>query len=435
MALVEGNRTTDVRVPAGSSYSFSHNQNTGSDGCLVIIVSAPAVSTSSVTYGGVSMTNKRNQSTPYSTNWTVWELKNPPTGVNTVAVTLSGGSWNNTSTVCYSFTGSSGVGSIGYNGTQANPSTTSLTISSNSMILGSCIGGNSTSANIQIPQGTSRTVDWNHNINNYTWGGISPSLSAGSTTIQGSSTATSIIMGIEIKETVVPPSLSRTPASLSGFTYQVGSGPSAEQTFTVSGDNLTANVTVSAPTNYEVSTTSGSGFANSVTLTQSGGNIVGEPKTVYVRLKSGLTVNTYTGNVTITSTGATSLTVALSGSVTAVPTLAVNPSTLTGFTYQVGSGPSTEQSFALAGQDLTSNTIISAPTNYEISKTSGGPFSSSITETLTSYSYSVYVRLKAGLSVNTYNETINITSTGATSKTVALSGSVTAPTRRRIIIV
>jgi len=203
MALVEGNRTTDVRVPAGSSYSFSHNQNTGSNGCLVVIVASPAVSTSSVTYGGVSMTNKRNTSTPYSTNWTVWELKNPPTGVNTVAVTLSGGSWNNTSTVCYSFTGSNGVGVTAYNGTQANPSTTSLTILANSMILGLCIGGNSTSAYIEIPQGTSRPVDWNHNINNFTWGGISPSLSTGSTTIEGGSTATSVIMGIEITELAV----------------------------------------------------------------------------------------------------------------------------------------------------------------------------------------------------------------------------------------
>jgi len=209
MALVEGNRTADVRIPAGSSYSFTHNQNTGSDGCLVVIVAAPAVSTSSVTYGGQSMTNKRNQSTPYSTNWTVWELKNPPTGTNTVAVTLSGGSWNSTSTVCYSFTGSDGVGSIGYNGTQSNPSTTSLTILANSMILGTLIGGNSTAANIQIPQGTSRPVDWNHNINNYTWGGISPSLTAGSTTIQGSSTATSIIMGIEVKEKVSAPTRRR----------------------------------------------------------------------------------------------------------------------------------------------------------------------------------------------------------------------------------
>jgi hypothetical protein len=204
MPLVEGNRTADVRIPAASSYSFTHNQNAGSDGCLVIIVAAPAVNTTSITYGGVSMTNKRSESTPYSTHWSVWELKNPPTGINTVLVTLNTASFNSTSTVCYSFTGSNGVGVTAYNGSQTNPSTTSLTISTNSMILGTLIGGNSTSAYIEIPQGSSVPVDWNHNINNYTWGGISPSLTAGSKTIEGGSTATSIIMGIEVTEKAAP---------------------------------------------------------------------------------------------------------------------------------------------------------------------------------------------------------------------------------------
>lgn len=72
------------------------------------------------------------------------------------------------------------------------------------MVIGACIGGNSTSAYIQIPQGTSRTVDWNHNINNFTWGGISPSLSAGTITIQGGATATNIIMAVEVRESAAP---------------------------------------------------------------------------------------------------------------------------------------------------------------------------------------------------------------------------------------
>jgi len=209
MALVEGNSTFDVRVPAGSSYSFSHTQNSGTDGCLVVIVAAPAVNTSSVTYNLQPMTNKRSQSTSYSTHWSVWELKNPPTGSNTVQVNLSTASYNGTSTVCYSFTGCDGVGVTAYNGTQTLPSTTSLTITENSMILGTLIGGNSTTAYIEIPQNTGRTVDWDHNINNYTWGGISPSLTAGSKTIEGGSTANSIIMGVEVKEGGTPPPTSR----------------------------------------------------------------------------------------------------------------------------------------------------------------------------------------------------------------------------------
>lgn len=312
MALVELGNGFDVRVPASSSWSFNYTNPSASD-TLVVIVSSPGTSINSVTYGGDSMTQKAIYNTAYGVYWGVYFLTSPKTGTNSLQVNLSGANFNSCSSVIYSFSGSNGVGNIGFNNTQASPQTTSLTISSNSMIIGACIGGNSTAAYIEIPQGTTRTVDWNHNINNFTWGGISPSLTSGTKTIEGGSTATNIIMGVEVKE---------------------------------------------APT----------------------------------------------------------------------PILFVSPSSLTGFTYVEGSGPSTEQSFALAGQDLTANTIISAPTNYEISKTSGGPFSSSITETATTYSYSVYVRLKSGLTAGTYNgEIINITSTGATSQTVTLDGNVTAP--------
>lgn len=111
------------------------------------------------------------------------------------------------------------------------------------------------------------------------------------------------------------PAITCATTSLSGFTYQEGSGPSTAQSFSVSGSYLTANITVTAPTNYEVSKSSGSGYASSVTLTQSSGSVAAT--TVYVRLKSGLSAGTYSSaNVTIASTGATSKTISLSGSVT-----------------------------------------------------------------------------------------------------------------------
>ncbi|MBY0487844.1 MAG: hypothetical protein K2P85_11755, partial [Flavobacteriaceae bacterium] len=110
------------------------------------------------------------------------------------------------------------------------------------------------------------------------------------------------------------PTITLTPTSLSGFAYVVGSGPSAEQSFTVSGTNLTTNVVLTAPTNYQISTTSGSGFVNSVSLPFGSGTLAST--TIYVRLNSGLSVNSYTGNITADSTGAAQKTVALSGNVT-----------------------------------------------------------------------------------------------------------------------
>ena len=110
------------------------------------------------------------------------------------------------------------------------------------------------------------------------------------------------------------PSLSVSPTSLTGLDYIVGSGPSSAQTFTVSGSDLTANVTVTAPTNFEVSK-DGSSYAASQTITASG---TLSATTIYVRLKSELSVNSYSGDIAVESTGATSKTVSLSGSVTAL---------------------------------------------------------------------------------------------------------------------
>jgi len=114
------------------------------------------------------------------------------------------------------------------------------------------------------------------------------------------------------------PTISLNPTSISGLNYILGSGPSAEQTFTASGTNLvnnvSGNITLTAPTNFEISTTSGSGFSGSVTLPQTGGNVTST--TIYVRLAAGLVVNTYSGNITADSNGATTQNVAVSGNVT-----------------------------------------------------------------------------------------------------------------------
>lgn len=104
-------------------------------------------------------------------------------------------------------------------------------------------------------------------------------------------------------------------SSLTGFNYIIGSGPSTQQQFTVSGTNLTDNITVTPPADYEISTNSGSGFQSSpITLIQSGGFVY--TQTIYVRLKTGLAVGNYSENIVLSSFGSTSQNVSLSGSVT-----------------------------------------------------------------------------------------------------------------------
>jgi surface protein len=94
--------------------------------------------------------------------------------------------------------------------------------------------------------------------------------------------------------------ISVSTTTLSAFSACLGSA-SAAQSYTISGDNLTANIVINAPTNFEVSVTSATaGFAGSQTLTQSGGNV--GSTTVYIRQRS-TAPNGASGTVTHTSTG------------------------------------------------------------------------------------------------------------------------------------
>lgn len=101
---------------------------------------------------------------------------------------------------------------------------------------------------------------------------------------------------------------------LSGLNYEYNFGPSSEDTFTVSGTNLsTNNIVLTAPANFEISISSDSGWNSTITLMQSGGVVAST--IIYARLKSGLNIGSYSENVVVTSTDAVSKTVVLSGNV------------------------------------------------------------------------------------------------------------------------
>ena len=149
---------------------------------------------------------------------------------------------------------------------------------------------------------------------------------------------------VEVNNT---PTIIASPISLSGFT-QTSATPSAEQTYTVSGDNLTADVSIVPPTGYEISTTTGGAFSatNPINLTRTGGDLVGEPVTIYVR-QSASTLGAVSGNITHTSTGANNPNVAVSG-------------TRTGTYYSKSTGNLDD----LANWGLNTDGTGSAPANF-----------------------------------------------------------------------
>lgn len=105
-------------------------------------------------------------------------------------------------------------------------------------------------------------------------------------------------------------SLSVSPSNMTGFESIAGSVASTPQCVTVIGNDLQANLTVTAPDGYELSTTQNGSYASTLTLTPSSGNVSAN---VFVRLNSS-TPGTYNGNLTFAS-GSTNVTVSLNGTV------------------------------------------------------------------------------------------------------------------------
>lgn len=90
---------------------------------------------------------------------------------------------------------------------------------------------------------------------------------------------------------------------------------STAKTFTVSGESLFGDATItSTNSDFELST-DGTNYSNSLTLAESGGDLSGEPVTVYARLKNSLSSGEYNDDISIASTDAITQVISVSGRV------------------------------------------------------------------------------------------------------------------------
>ena len=85
------------------------------------------------------------------------------------------------------------------------------------------------------------------------------------------------------------------------------------QSVSVSGNNLTNNITVGPLSGYEFSTSSTGPFSSSLTLNQSGGTVAAT--TVFAKLTTSSSVGTYTGNIDFVSSPAPTISRAVSGQI------------------------------------------------------------------------------------------------------------------------
>lgn len=112
--------------------------------------------------------------------------------------------------------------------------------------------------------------------------------------------------------------------SLAAVNTVYGTASANPTSFTVSGANLAAGITVAPPAGFEVSAGNTNGFAGqgSSIIVGSGGTV--SNTTVFVRLATDTDVGTYSGNIVCSSVGASNATVA-----TASSTVSAKPITVT----------------------------------------------------------------------------------------------------------
>jgi endonuclease G, mitochondrial len=215
--------------------------------------------------------------------------------------------------------------------------------------------------------------------------------------------------------------------SLTTFT-QNSSSASTEQTYNISGSNLTANVTLVPPAGFEISKTTGSGFVTSTgNLVYTAAEVMAG-QTIYVRLHAGSS-GSYSGNITHTSANSefSQVTKSVSGSYTATPVFTVTGS-LSTFS-QTSATPSAEQTYSISGTNLTGNVTLVSPAGFEISKTTSTGFvtsSGSLVYTAAEVmaGKTIFVRLNAA-SPGNYSGSITHTSANAefTQAAKSVSGS------------
>tara|TARA_R100000541_G_scaffold26_1_gene66 strand:+ start:220 stop:879 length:660 start_codon:yes stop_codon:yes gene_type:complete len=203
MAITIGNKTQANPTPGASFYQLAHNQNTGSDGFLIVAaVMSNSRTLTTATYGGDAMDyvflkafNGLGQYTKF------WVLENPKTGSNTLRINFSGTQWNPISIYAKSFTGAQAGGNSINLGGASTPRSSNITLSSGSLVYAYGISINAVSG-VQIPTGTATGAEFTHNTNRQVRGGLNTSsFSAGTVQIRTTSTSGSVtLQAYEIQE-------------------------------------------------------------------------------------------------------------------------------------------------------------------------------------------------------------------------------------------
>lgn len=211
----------------------------------------------------------------------------------------------------------------------------------------------------------------------------------------------------------------------------------ATQTYNVSGTFLTNDITLNAPLTVELSTTGQAGtFTPQLVLQRSGTTVL--TTTIYARIAASAAQGSISGVIAHTSSGATARNISLSGTVLppAVPAINVSPGMLDlGATTQGSAGAAF--GYTVSGTNLAADITITPPTGVEVSLSQSSGYTTSLNVARSGTSVpntTIYARISAAAVTGAISGNITHASSGATTKNVAVTGTVVA-TGSGVIIV
>ncbi len=203
----------------------------------------------------------------------------------------------------------------------------------------------------------------------------------------GNYTLTQPTLSADINPSVTP--VITVGGALSAVNTTYGNASPSPSSFTVEGVDLLGDITVTAPTGFEVSTSIASGYDVDVILTPTAGTVANT--TIYVRLAATATVagSPYSGMIVCTSPSATSQNVATASSTVSAKEITIsgaiaqnkeyngnNVATVTGATHsgEVNGDVLTLSAAGALFAQATVGTGISVNTNYSVTGTNASSY-------------------------------------------------------------
>jgi len=142
----------------------------------------------------------------------------------------------------------------------------------------------------------------------------------GNTATNWNSTGATTFAASDWTFSVSPSPLITSSGALSAVNTTYGTASASPTSFSVSSSNLTADLTLTAPSGFEIS--SGSSYATSLTISPDACGAIASTS-IDVRLAASTAVGTYSGNIALSSTGATTVNVATVSSTVSTKTLTI----------------------------------------------------------------------------------------------------------------